>query len=204
MATRSTITDMDLTGGAACLDFVNTGLDFDQPVERLHTYSDLLVLIHRLDLLDRDVLDKLVALAQADADQASSALSKARQVRQSMLAVLAALVKEELEGLSASVLTSFNGHINEALVKQGFSRQTNVLTLDWQGFETNLLQAIWVFSLSAYELLRSQDQLRIKRCGACGWYFLDATKNRSRRWCDMQSCGSQQKARRYYQRKKQV
>jgi predicted RNA-binding Zn ribbon-like protein len=56
---------------------------------------------------------------------------------------------------------------------------------------------------SAAELLTSENLDRIKQCAddRCGWLFLDNTKNRSRRWCDMGDCGSRAKAKRYYQRK---
>jgi predicted RNA-binding Zn ribbon-like protein len=56
---------------------------------------------------------------------------------------------------------------------------------------------------SAYDILTGEEPRRIKECGACGWLFLDRSKNNARRWCDMQSCGSIDKSRRYYQRKKQ-
>jgi predicted RNA-binding Zn ribbon-like protein len=32
--------------------------------------------------------------------------------------------------------------------------------------------------------------------------FLDLSRNHSRRWCDMTSCGNRAKARRYYTRHK--
>ena len=31
----------------------------------------------------------------------------------------------------------------------------------------------------------------------CSWLFLDMSKNRSRRWCDMKVCGNRAKARRF-------
>jgi predicted RNA-binding Zn ribbon-like protein len=43
---------------------------------------------------------------------------------------------------------------------------------------------------------------RYKACQKCGWAFYDSSKNRSRRWCDMASCGSQVKAQAYRARKK--
>lgn len=43
---------------------------------------------------------------------------------------------------------------------------------------------------------------RFKACKACGWCYYDSTKNRSRRWCDMASCGSREKVRAYRARKK--
>ncbi|GAB3901413.1 CGNR zinc finger domain-containing protein [Larkinella knui] len=204
MAKVSTITEMDLAGGAACLDFVNTALEFDEPVERLHTYQDLLRLIRRLSLLDENTLAALTHRAEADPGQAERVLQKARQVRQAMLPVFAALAKGEPEQLTAPVLEAFNEAVNEALDKRVFLRQADQLALSWAHPQTDLLQAVWVFSLSAYELLTNQDQKLIKQCGACAWLFLDTTKNHRRKWCDMQTCGTSVKGRRYYQRKKQA
>jgi predicted RNA-binding Zn ribbon-like protein len=43
---------------------------------------------------------------------------------------------------------------------------------------------------------------RLKRCPGrdCGWLFLDASGRR--RWCSMDSCGSREKMRRLYARRK--
>jgi predicted RNA-binding Zn ribbon-like protein len=56
---------------------------------------------------------------------------------------------------------------------------------------------------TAVTLLVSDAMLRVKSCPACGWFFLDVSKNRSRRWCSMDSCGAVAKARRYYRRLKE-
>jgi predicted RNA-binding Zn ribbon-like protein len=55
---------------------------------------------------------------------------------------------------------------------------------------------------SAVELLTSADTARLKSCPSCGWFFLDTSRNRSRRWCSMATCGNVAKARRYYERRK--
>jgi predicted RNA-binding Zn ribbon-like protein len=57
---------------------------------------------------------------------------------------------------------------------------------------------------SAVELLTSGDIQRMKQCVAdeCGWLFIDDSRSRNRRWCEMRTCGSRHKARAYYQRKK--
>jgi predicted RNA-binding Zn ribbon-like protein len=34
--------------------------------------------------------------------------------------------------------------------------------------------------------------------GLCGWLFLDESRGKRRRWCDMKDCGNREKARRYY------
>jgi predicted RNA-binding Zn ribbon-like protein len=56
---------------------------------------------------------------------------------------------------------------------------------------------------AAVALLVSDAMLRVKSCPTCGWFFLDVSKNRSRRWCSMDTCGSVAKARRYYRRLKE-
>jgi len=56
---------------------------------------------------------------------------------------------------------------------------------------------------AAVALLTSSQLARLKTCPSCGWVFLDASKNGSRRWCSMAMCGSNAKARRYYWRTKQ-
>jgi predicted RNA-binding Zn ribbon-like protein len=56
---------------------------------------------------------------------------------------------------------------------------------------------------AAVALLVSDAMLRVKSCPTCGWLFLDVSKNRSRRWCSMDTCGSVAKARRYYRRLKE-
>lgn len=204
MAKISTIAQMDLTSGVACLDFVNTGLNFERPVERLHVYADLLVLIERLSLLDANTLASLRQQAEADPAQADRVLQQARQVREALTSVVAALVEGKVGQVEPSILAFLNKAIQEALTARGFTPSGGQLTFGWVQPITDLKLAIWVFSLSAYDLLTTQDQTLIKQCGACAWFFLDQTKNHRRKWCDMQTCGTNQKARRYYQRKKQL
>src|SRR5947207_15587452 len=45
---------------------------------------------------------------------------------------------------------------------------------------------------------------RLRRCGnsTCYWLFLDETKNCSRRWCEMASCGNLMKVRRHRARQR--
>ena len=44
---------------------------------------------------------------------------------------------------------------------------------------------------------------RVKACArdTCRWLFYDTTRNRSRTWCTSTTCGSREKARRYYRRR---
>ena len=55
---------------------------------------------------------------------------------------------------------------------------------------------------SAVALLTSPRVARVRRCGSptCYWLFVDQTKNCSRRWCEMASCGNLMKVRRHRER----
>ena len=63
---------------------------------------------------------------------------------------------------------------------------------------------LWPVTRSAAELLVSGELSRVRTCAndTCGWLFMDTSKNRSRRWCDMNDCGNRAKARRHYARKR--
>jgi predicted RNA-binding Zn ribbon-like protein len=56
---------------------------------------------------------------------------------------------------------------------------------------------------SAVDLLARGPLARLKQCPgpACGWLFLDRSKNGSRRWCDMATCGNRTKGRRHRARR---
>ncbi len=55
--------------------------------------------------------------------------------------------------------------------------------------------------LSGLNLLDPSRLSRIKICPNCHWLYLDESRNRSRRWCDMAVCGNRAKAKRHYHRK---
>jgi predicted RNA-binding Zn ribbon-like protein len=60
-------------------------------------------------------------------------------------------------------------------------------------------------AVAAVELLTHCDPSRVKECpgaGDCGWLSLDLSRNRSRRWCSMEGCGSRVKMRRQYARRR--
>jgi predicted RNA-binding Zn ribbon-like protein len=54
---------------------------------------------------------------------------------------------------------------------------------------------------AAVELLTTGPLDRIKACAGCRFVFVDESKNRSRRWCSMEDCGTTAKMRRYVARR---
>ena len=43
---------------------------------------------------------------------------------------------------------------------------------------------------------------RVKACQHCDWVFVDASRNRSGRWCSMTACGGREKAKAYRSRQR--
>ena len=62
-----------------------------------------------------------------------------------------------------------------------------------------------VLATEALSLFCSPRAVRVRVCegGNCGWLFLDESRGKRRRWCDMNDCGSRAKARRYYEKHKE-
>ena len=58
--------------------------------------------------------------------------------------------------------------------------------------------------LTDYERLTrwAEEAERIRVCGGpdCGWVYVDRSRNGLRRWCEMETCGTQEKSRRRRQK----
>jgi predicted RNA-binding Zn ribbon-like protein len=74
----------------------------------------------------------------------------------------------------------------------------------WQGVAPETILGPLV--VSAIALPRWSAEGRLKLCPGeqCGWLFMDLSKNRSRRWCEMQVCGNRAKSRRYQRARHQA
>jgi predicted RNA-binding Zn ribbon-like protein len=188
----------ELDGGRACLDFANT---VDSSGEHLNTYADLAAFAAQSDLITREDADRLRAEGQRDPLVAEGVLVRAKRLRTSIYAIFSALAagnpapERDLELLNIDLAAS----LSHARVVA--SDDTDGYRWSWSG--GSLDAPIWPISRSAADLLTSdQDRRLVRECGAddCRWVFLDTSKNRSRQWCSMQSCGNREKARRHYQR----
>jgi predicted RNA-binding Zn ribbon-like protein len=62
-------------------------------------------------------------------------------------------------------------------------------------FESRLLLA-----MELVQMLGAWPRLKACAAESCQWAFYDASRNRSRTWCSMESCGNREKTRRYRQR----
>jgi predicted RNA-binding Zn ribbon-like protein len=84
----------------------------------------------------------------------------------------------------------------------GASQSPGTFAWGWASEPPDLRAPLWPVARSAADLLTSSDLAALRLCAAdtCAWLFLDTSRNGSRRWCSMRTCGNRAKARRHHAR----
>lgn len=203
MSKERNIDTLRLDGGCTCFDFINTvnsRSEEDEPYEYLGSYGEFMKWSGRVELLPRERIKKLSGYADANPKEAGRTLEEIKQVRELMYRIFSAIAAEAPVG--DSELDTFNTRLAESISKLQFVSGGDELQLSWKTGEPDLNEPLWRVMKSAFDILTEEPAGRIKECEACGWIFLDQSKNKSRRWCNMQTCGSAHKAKKYYYRKK--
>ena len=191
----------ELTGGRLCLDLANT-LDergTDHPRELLPRYEDLLSWGVQARAIRPAEAAALRGHAVTRRIAASGALKRATEVREAIFRIFSA-VADGLEA-PAATLTVLNRSLAKALGRRCLERHGHRLVWAWrQAAQPELDRVLWPVILSAADLLSSSDLDRVRRCSGtgCAWLFIDTSKNRTRRWCDMSVCGNRAKAKRHH------
>ena len=157
----------------------------DRSDDDLTSYGALLDWSREAGILDSRAGRALSERADADPDEAEEVLERARSLRRALYRVLTAVAEDR--DPPAPALERVNEEIGRAgrhLRLTGGGREYE-LELDVKGGERLDLPLLRV-ARSAAELLTSPEVERLKLCDAhdCGWLFIDASRNRSRRWCD--------------------
>ena len=191
-----------------CLDFANTMVwhASDQPVEKLNHYADLVAWAEAAHLLAAGQARQLNELAQQHPVQATNTLATAIAVREAIYEIMVAHINGRSP--AANDLITFNTALSSALVQSRIEATAQGFTWSWTADDASLAAPLWPVLLSAANLLSTPEILtRVGQCAddrGCGYLFLDVSKNRSRRWCDINDCGNRAKQRRYYQRQRRA
>ena len=192
------IEELDLIGGEPSLDFVNTGSHRASPPfkERLHVYADLVTWAERVCGLDAETSARLRGLADRSPEDAQEVVERGRRLREAIYRSFTAMMRSERAAAS-------DLDVIAAEVARASAHRRLVPTVDGCEYEYTddeaLERPLWPVALNAAELATSSGIARVKECASenCNWLFFDASKNRSRRWCDMKDCGNRAKARRH-------
>jgi predicted RNA-binding Zn ribbon-like protein len=193
--TREQLKGFKFVGGALCLDFANAG-------GLLNDYGDLLVWGQLAGAVDESQAEHLGRRAESTPDQARTAFVRANSLRKAIHRIFSAQARGHLPAERDLALLSTV--VGRSATRRKLQPSTEGFTWRWHDVEDRLDWPTWIIARSAVGLLTSDRLSRVRECSGpdCGWLFVDASRNRSRRWCDMAECGNRAKARRNYARKR--
>jgi len=194
---------LKLLGGRLCLDFVNT-LDWrgtDTPQEFLNTFDDLVSWSRHAGICSQPEARKLYKLSEQSEAEAKKVLNRARKLREAVYRLFTAGIANQ-KPLNKD-LAIFNKHLSQSMKDSRITPTKEGYAWDTTGNRTRLDWILNPIIRSAAEILVSDERNKVKACAdsACGWLFIDVSRNRRRRWCDMQDCGNRAKASRFYRKK---
>ena len=189
-------------GGHPVLDLCNTRswrLDEDRDIERIATPAEFARWYHvAVDRSDGDRLLECVAQAPAVA---------ARDLRDihALRATVTAWLDASIAGAGdPEAVRAFAEKWRDVLSRAHLSAD---LPPHWESADVvDIRSATDRLTLAAADLLQGRDITLLRRCHQpdCGWFFLDRTRNHSRRWCIAEDCGNLSRVRAYSARRKQA
>lgn len=180
-----------LLGGTLCLDFANT-VDWTAGGEQLPA-TDALVAPDALERWGR----RLDVGAEPSGERE---LLLARDLRDALHQIFSALALEQPPSPFAMSRLRF-AYAQAVAAGRLEVREDGGWGLDWPADEHRRVR--FAVAADAVALLADPARLaRLSRCPGrdCGWLFLDTSGRR--RWCSMATCGSREKMRRMYARKR--
>ena len=192
--------EADLCAGHLVLDFINTaaGLNRD-PRDWLDGYARVVDWAVLAGICDPDGRKKLLAAVVADPAAGEEALDRLRLLRAALYEMILPWgVGAEPPATSVAELQRWCRMGGRALglhwLAGGALGTSIACGMDAIGAEV---------AFAAVDLLSRPADGRLGVCAGrnCGWVFLDTSKSRRRRWCDMRTCGNAAKANRHYRRR---
>jgi predicted RNA-binding Zn ribbon-like protein len=195
----------ELSGGVLGLDFANTWSDRGRPEsEKLRGYPDLLAFARQAGLLTAGEEIRLAARAGEEPQAAGAALALGRELREGLYRIFSAVAASRPP--AAADLALLNAALPGALARLRLERRGAGFGWTWAAPAGPLEAPLWPILRSAAELLTSEELKLVRECAAssCTWLFVDRSRNRSRRWCSMETCGNRAKAHRHYRRRSET
>jgi predicted RNA-binding Zn ribbon-like protein len=205
---RATAPPAESVDAERVLAFVNTlsARPTPAPAERLTSYDALVEWAREQHLVSAAAAERLLAEARRHPHHAAAVLSRAKEFREA-LNVLAESMEQQKQPPPAA-LTTISDRLADAYAHGRLVPHDGALQWAFgaeedlsrrSGAKADLDRVLWEISRAAGRLVLSPRLSRVRSCAAgdCGWWFVDDTKNHSRRWCDMKICGNREKVRRF-------
>ncbi|MFI5058677.1 MAG: CGNR zinc finger domain-containing protein [Candidatus Acidiferrales bacterium] len=194
----------ELTGGRLCLDFANT-VDKrlkNNPEDKLSGYQEFVAFGQQTGVFSLSEARKLLREGRKNKGEASRLFHHAVALREVIFRILSGVAAHH--EISKADVGALNAALQRLNTDSRVAPGNGQVAWRWVEKSSGAGRLIGRIVRSAVEVLTSDDIERVKQCASenCGWLFMDRSRSRNRRWCEMRTCGSQHKARAYYQRKK--
>ncbi|HET7768797.1 MAG TPA: CGNR zinc finger domain-containing protein [Chloroflexota bacterium] len=169
--------------------------------ERFSDYRSLVRWFWRKGQLTLSEVKALLRTARAQPEAAEGARRRAIGLREGLYHLFRSLAAEG-EAPDERDVAALNAWLPEAMARRRLALAGGHFTWVASVPAGELEGPLWPVVWSAVELLTAGPLDRVRECDndPCGWLFVDSSRNRSRRWCDMRDCGNRVKARRHYAR----
>jgi predicted RNA-binding Zn ribbon-like protein len=191
----------DLIGGDSALDFINTVTGRDrQPRDWLDSYARLLEWATLVRLLPEKNLRALAKKLRDEPAAAARALSRAKELREELFALVSAVASGNAPPKSALAALREHWLAGSEAHELRFENGRVIADVRADAADFDLIAAMVGHRMVEHVLPQPADRLRMC-CGAnCSWVFIDSSKAGRRRWCDMAVCGNVAKTQRFYAR----
>ena len=168
--------------------------------DKLEDYFDLLVWSRHTGIISDTETQSLIQEAKRHQREATAIFHRAKALREAIHHICRSIVYNQKQ-LPVNI-ELLNGEIAESQKHQKLVFSGDNFVWEWVRGNNSLDRILWPIARSAMELLTEGDLSRLRECVGddCHWLFEDASKNRSRQWCDMQDCGNLAKVRRFRSR----
>ncbi|VWC80470.1 CGNR zinc finger domain-containing protein [Burkholderia contaminans] len=180
------------------IDFANTlyWRGSDPPTETFGTMDDLLAWCREQAGVPAGLAEACRALGEEAGEPAM--LAHALALREALYRLF--LAQAEQREPQADDLALLGGFLAEAAPRVALARIDGGYAWRIREGRATLAGLLSPVLWSAIDLLGGARLAKVKRCAndACRWLFIDDSKNGSRRWCSMSSCGNRAKAYRHY------
>lgn len=180
------------------------GAGFITKRDSIESYAELLKAAIGSGVIDKKSADQLLLLAKEKPEQARGAKDRAIRFRD----MLYELLRCGVDGSTPNrdTVESFNAFIaGPGKIGIGISEPSGALpkrpySRIFLGNQEALLPFLPRISEIAFLLMTSPAHMaRLKLCSGktCGRIFFDGSKNGSKKWCSMRTCGNRKKAARH-------
>jgi predicted RNA-binding Zn ribbon-like protein len=191
----------DLVGGDVVLDLVNTVTARNaEPIDWFDGYPHVLDWARLSGTFDDGALLQLETLSAADPRGAGLAVNRLRDLRESLVEVLSAVLEQR--DARPDSLHRLEEEWRDGVAHAHFGGQAGVVRPEVSVATSGLDYLRHDLALRAVDLLERLQLDRTRVCPGprCGWLFVDLSRGGGRRWCDMATCGNASKSRRHYER----